>query len=237
MVGDIFMHNQGIIGRVLSALRRAYDDQGWAGIPAWVWYHSYERCRSACERSIETGARGDEKNNGDYVRYQPMPYSYIKTVLKALGVTRGQRAVLDYGCGKGRVLIEAAKYPCVCVHGVDYNAELAGIAQKNVEASRYRFASAEVKVFCADARAFPVDDRIDTIILNNPFTADILAEALARVVDSRRRNPRAIVLGYVSSAEEPCLTRLLPALRITGGPRKLGVASGMFLRLYQLDEH
>lgn len=221
------------IERILQAVSRVTKDKGIRGVPLWLGYHLYETWRSAREPG-DMGVEGNERNAGDFCRYQPMPYTYINEVFRVLRIRDGRSAILDYGCGKARVVIEAARYACPCVRGVELDARLVAIARQNIIRAQPAFRCPDVSVTCEDARIFPVDPRINAIIMNNPFTGDILKKTLDRVRESYQQCPRAITICYVSSLAETCLTQLMPELHPIADPRPLGVGSGMFLRVYGL---
>jgi SAM-dependent methyltransferase len=220
-----------LIMRIARAMNRVTKDRGIVGVPLWLRYHLYEIWRGVREPG-DTGVEGNERNAGDFCRYQPMPYTFIDEVFRALRIRDGRSAILDYGCGKGRVVIEAARYACTCVRGIDLDDRLVAVAKDNIARAQPAFRCHDVSVSCGDARTFPVDPRINAIIMYNPFTGDIMRETLDRVRESYRQHCRAITICYVSSPAESCLATLMPDLRRISGPCALGVGSGIFLRVY-----
>ena len=220
-----------LVKRIVRAVNRVSKERGIMGVPMWLGYHLYEIWRGVRDPG-DTGVEGSERNAGDFCRYQPMPYTFIDEVFQALRIRDGRCAILDYGCGKGRVVIEAARHACPCVRGVDLDDRLVSVAKDNIARAQPVLRCPDVSVSCGDARTFPVDPRINAIIMNNPFTGDIMKETLDRVRESYRQHCRAITICYVSSPSETCLATLMPELRCISGPLALGVGSGMFLRVY-----
>jgi len=68
-------------------------------------------------------------------------------------------SVLDYGCGKGRVVALAAMHPFGRVIGVELNHELIAIARNNLGRIEPKAQCKRVELFQSDATEFKVPDR------------------------------------------------------------------------------
>jgi tRNA G46 methylase TrmB len=100
--------------------------------------------------------------------YHATPWRVIRHAFDAAQVDATD-TLLDYGCGKGRVLIEATRYPFQRILGIDIVPELVAIARANVRADR------RCHVYCADAALFAVPDDVTVIYLFNPFDGRVHA--------------------------------------------------------------
>lgn len=98
---------------------------------------------------------------------------------------------LDMGCGKGGAMITLAKH-FSRVDGVEISPQLAEIARKNLA----RAHAQNSEVYCADATEFTDFDRYTVVYMFNPFSAPVVAQALANLRESLRRKPRALRLIY-----------------------------------------
>lgn len=140
--------------------------------------------------------------------YEPLPYGLLERCLNALPSPEG-RVLLDYGSGKGRVLVTAALRPYSRVLGVEVVPELAAAAEANVRRAS-RHLRCPVAVTRGDARAFEVPHEVTDVVLFNPFAAEVRATVAARldatlaarprdlwILDVRRRDQRD-VFGVVS---------------------------------------
>ena len=165
--------------------------------------------------------------NPENKQYDPLLYHHLFTVVRQLQVGPDD-VFLDYGCGKGRVLVAAALRPFHEVIGVDLSPELCEIARANVRRAR-GLCCRNIRIVCADAISFDVPDSVTVLYFYNPFTGSILRGALAKVRQSLDRRPRAIHtiflnygvfadpfagLGWVRTLEEFSLRRPLVCCRV-----------------------
>jgi predicted RNA methylase len=131
-------------------------------------------------------------------RYRAMPYSAARRLMRRLN-PGPQDALLDYGCGAGRIICLAAQYPFSRIIGIDIDAELCAVAERNVHALRQRRTLPEV--VCADAASYPVPREISVVFLYNPFPRPVLQEALTRVLESFDHMPRLVRVVYANPRE------------------------------------
>jgi 16S rRNA G966 N2-methylase RsmD len=130
------------------------------------------------------------------VHYQPSGYSWLWRGLRGQRIT--QRDVfLDYGCGKGRVVIQAAqRYPFGKVIGVDISEDLVRVARENLERARGRLKTQAVELVVADAETWPLPDEVTHVYMYRPFKGDLFARVMERVIESLDRRPRQLTLIY-----------------------------------------
>jgi len=127
----------------------------------------------------------------DDTGYEPAKYAAIRTCLA--GARLSDRDVFfDIGCGMGRVLCMAARYPLRKCIGVEYVPSLASIAERNLAHVRGRRAPAEVWV--GDAGEFAYTEGT-VFYLYNPFGEQTLRRFIERVHQSllTRRRPIRII--------------------------------------------
>lgn len=130
------------------------------------------------------------------IRYQPVSYGDFKRVMKHVKVRAGEDVFVDYGSGKGRVLIMAARYPFRKVIGVELSAELNVIAQANLERTRKKLKCNNIEIITSDARQYSLPTDVTFIHMFNPFVGEVLVQVLQRVHDSLLAAPRKITLLY-----------------------------------------
>ncbi|HZS57108.1 MAG TPA: class I SAM-dependent methyltransferase [Bryobacteraceae bacterium] len=101
------------------------------------------------------------------------------TILSAfalLPIDFGEFALIDLGCGKGRVLIVAAKrFSFRQIIGVEISEQLVQIARHNVR----NFGN--VSVVTCDAAHYDVPGEPCVVFLANPFEADILSAVISKL--------------------------------------------------------
>ncbi len=132
-----------------------------------------------------------------------------------------QDAFLDYGSGKGRVLLAAARFPFGRVIGVEQNEWECEIARSNARIAAPRLRS-PIEVFTADAAVWPVPDDVTCIYMFNPFWGDTFRMMLDRVLESLDRRPRPLTIIYANPkcAPELLATGRFRRVRTSLGPRR-----------------
>jgi SAM-dependent methyltransferase len=135
--------------------------------------------------------------------YVPLQYALLRSLLR--DIRRGRRDVradvfLDFGSGKGRVVLAAARYPFKRVLGVEIVESLNEIARGNIAIARRRL-RAPVEVVTTDATKLDVPDDVTVIYLYNPFLGEVLSSVQKNIERSLIRKPRNLRLYYACPVE------------------------------------
>ena len=104
---------------------------------------------------------------------------------------------IDFGSGKGRVLLMASDYPFQKIIGVEFMPGLHRAAQKNI--ARYsndRQRSRQIETVCMDARDFQFPPLPLVVYLFNPFSESTFALVLENLRRSLEQAPRPIHIAY-----------------------------------------
>jgi SAM-dependent methyltransferase len=128
---------------------------------------------------------------------------------------------LDIGAGKGRAMLLASQFPFLRVEGVELNADLAAIAQANIDLwaqDDTANALAPLVLHHADATKHPLPAEPTLAFLFHPFELPILRRFLKHVETSQAAHPRTFDLLY-ANAEHGSLLDHHPAFaRLWIGP-------------------
>jgi SAM-dependent methyltransferase len=139
------------------------------------------------------------------VNYSASPWWTLRWLLPRWEV-RPSDVFLEYGCGKGRVVLDAARrYRFERVVGVEIAPELTAIARALVEHERSRLRCHDVTIVTADATAFTVPDDVTHVYFYNPFGGTIFARVTENLVESLDRLERRMHIIYLNPVEEPTL--------------------------------
>jgi SAM-dependent methyltransferase len=142
----------------------------------------------------------------DYVGYVPSPWWILQWLLPRSEVHPGD-VFVEYGCGKGRVVLAAARqYKFARVIGVEISEELSATARALVLSKRRRLRSQYVDIVTSDAAAFEVPDDMTHAYLFHPFRGRTFQEVCANIIASLDRAPRTLRLFYVNPEEHDVLT-------------------------------
>ncbi len=159
---------------------RAFDER-WGTETAQTWEVS------------RLGLPGEARRHA--VRYQTTPLDGLTERLAALVPEPGQTSFIDFGSGKGRVILTAAQLPFRRVIGVELSAELCAIARRNLDIMRrHGVLRAPVDIVHADVAEFALPQDNLVAYLYNPFGRDILALLVERLEAAARTGNRVLVL-------------------------------------------
>ena len=161
--------------------------------------------KSRVGRGLDTSgsAMEPEHDHPERVRYVPSPWHVLPRALRYLGVS-DRDVFVDFGCGKGRVVHQAARRPFRRVVGVEISPVLAEAARSGLAARRHQHRCRDVEIVVADVTAFRVPDDLTIGYFYHPFTGETFESVLRGIVESIDRNPRRVRLIYVRQSEEPC---------------------------------
>jgi hypothetical protein len=139
----------------------------------------------------------DSENRALGFSYVPSPGLLVDALLFNVREDLSRFGFVDFGSGKGRVLLVASHYPFREVVGVEFSPELHEIAQENIR--RYSSParrSQNVHSICADAATFPLPEHECVLYFNNPFAGPIFAGVLRNIQDAHQRAHRKVYVLY-----------------------------------------
>ncbi len=145
--------------------------------------------------------------NDDYENnhhYQGASYHVLSILFDEIKKYTSSKSILDYGCGKGRVMIMATVRGYTEVYGIDLAKELCEISKKNIQIVQSRYPNTHFSVIQADATVFSDIDQIDIFFFFNPFGRPILIEVIKQIKESNSRNHRNIFIIYVNPLFVDC---------------------------------
>jgi predicted RNA methylase len=131
--------------------------------------------------------------------YEPTPPEAFADLMSAMPGAPDGATFIDVGAGKGRVLLLAARHPFGRVLGLELDAKLVAIAQRNLrQASDPDRLVEDVSMLHADATtaSWPLGPLV--VFLYNPFAGPVLAQMLDQLEASLQAHPRSCRLVYLN---------------------------------------
>ncbi len=128
------------------------------------------------------------------VRYKPTRVRYFRKLMQAVALPKSATFV-DVGCGKGRILMLAAKYGFQRTIGLELSPQLCKVAESNLET--YCNHHPEVKkpsVICTNVLEHQLTDDETIFFLFWPFDREVTVLFLDLLKQSLLRNPRELWL-------------------------------------------
>lgn len=152
-----------------------------------VWGESLEQPRSPDAAYWATG-------------YYGISPSAFTQALERLDLDWPQFTFVDVGCGKGRAMLLALRFPFRQVLGVELSPALVSVAQANIAgfSAPWRQAQVRVEAQIGDATAFPVPSGPVVFFLYHPFAAPLMKRFLAHVLEAAQSEPRDMVFLYAN---------------------------------------
>ena len=147
---------------------------------------------------IKTAGRDD--SNADQYRYpyEPTPYRVLERLADS-GMIGKSDAVLDYGCGKGRVGFFLSCQTGAKTVGIEYDEHIYRLALENRKTAVSRAAADFVP---ARAEEYAVPAEVNRCYFFNPFSVEILRKVMARITASYYENPREVRLFFYYPSDE-----------------------------------
>lgn len=139
----------------------------------------------------------NNRYNDDYYRYEPTSYNGLICAFDALEteITRYDRLV-DFGCGKGRVLFYVHQRFLCEVCGIEVDEELYENALDNRAYfnTRFRGSSDKIELICGKAEDYAVRPEDTVFYFFNPFEINIFEQVVGNIMQSIKEHPRRILL-------------------------------------------
>ncbi len=180
-----------------------YVDTTWANIPL----------RTRLREMVSEG------------QYQPSDPGMFAEIMERLAPALGDIhpfTFIDFGSGKGRVLLMASEFAFGRIIGVELLPELHAVAVENARKYKAGAQAGRIQPWCGDARAFPIPPDPLVVYLNHPFPAPVLQTVLANLAASLRQHPRKLVLVYANPLLEDVVLQT-GLVRKTDGTRQYSV--------------
>jgi SAM-dependent methyltransferase len=168
--------------------------------------------------------------------YQASPWGVIGRVLPADEVNTDD-VFLDLGCGMGRVLLEATRYPFRRVIGVDVVPQFTAIAREAVARNAPSLPCQDVSVVTADALDYEIPDDVTVVYLAAPFNEVVMQQIIEKLVASVDDVPRSLRIIYLFPPDAPRLDEFDRIRRVRNGKRRIRRwARAEYLVLYAISE-
>ena len=140
-----------------------------------------------------------EINHPESIDYGAVYYRYMIHALNNLEADIATSTLLDYGCGKGRVLAYAASCNYEKIIGVE-NSKLIEVARENIKKMKHRKTS-DISLEKCDAQNFKIPSSVNIIYFYNPFVGLTLERVFENIHLSYKKSPRKIYIIFFNNEE------------------------------------
>jgi hypothetical protein len=136
----------------------------------------------------------DHPNKSSAHPYIPTRGRAFKRLMSTLSFPQGS-VFVDYGSGKGKVLLLASRLGFKRVVGIEYSRELHGLALENLARFGKR-STTPIESIWADATEYVLRDDENVFYFFNPFEIDVMRGVIRQIKASIERKPRKIWVIY-----------------------------------------
>jgi hypothetical protein len=140
--------------------------------------------------------------------YAASPPQLFAEIMQNLPIRHEDFAFIDFGSGKGRVLLMASQFPFTRIVGVEFSRGLHEIAQRNIAA--YRGSAQRCRSLasiCMDAATWPIPSERAVFYLYRPFDEEVLTAVLGNIEKSLSAHTREVFVVYMNPMPETILDR------------------------------
>lgn len=146
------------------------------------------------------------ENRAEGNAYGPSKTPALKRALDYLnGVVPEKSVLVDFGCGKGKVLLATSKWGkrFAAARGVEFAEELAAAARANIAAYQAggKRPALPMEVCDCDATQYPIQPDENVFFFYAPFGARIIEEVVANIDASLKDHPRDIWIVHHSGGD------------------------------------
>ena len=118
----------------------------------------------------------------DGANYDPAPVKLIWESIAALPINPAEFTFIDFGSGKGRVLLVASEFPFARIIGVEYAPELHQAACRNLQSYRSQTQKCgRIESICQDMTTFHFPQGPLVLFFYNPALASVMRTMAARI--------------------------------------------------------
>jgi SAM-dependent methyltransferase len=165
-------------------------------IERWLGVETAEEVELA-----DLGLEGDGRHH-----YEASGWLDLRRILRREEVGP-EDVFIDIGSGKGRVVLDASRYPFARVIGLELSEELNEVARVNVERFRDRALCQDIEIVTGDATEYELPDDVTIVYIYNSFHGEIFETMIDRILESVDRNPRFLRLIYRTPLQDEYLAR------------------------------
>jgi SAM-dependent methyltransferase len=163
----------------------------------WDWQHGVDTCGDE-SLHVEHVSPSARESFSQAQFYMPTHPKLVYRILNLLNPQPGRYDFVDFGSGKGRVLLIASEFPLHQVIGVEFDQRLHAIAQENIRQFEGPRKCHQVQSICVDAATYkpPAHDTIFFFFF--PFKHKVMELVLTHIRESIERGAHDCFVVYVN---------------------------------------
>jgi ribosomal protein L11 methylase PrmA len=137
-------------------------------------------------------------NREDAEQYQGANYFLLEQVFEKIRSIHANDSIIDFGCGKGRVLVVASYYGFNTLTGIDFSKELCIEARKTIGTVQQKFPEKIYNIIYANAAEYEIGESANVFFFFNPFNEKVMLAVVKNILLSINKKPRKIYIIYLN---------------------------------------
>lgn len=134
--------------------------------------------------------------------YQGANYFLLEKAFDFLKEAGASGDLVDFGSGKGRIMVVAAHYGFQQITGIDFAPALCNAGRKNIGNIKLNFPNVNFNIICEDAVNYIVGNNDNVFFFFNPFDEKIMLLVVKNILKSFKENPREIYVIYINPMDK-----------------------------------
>jgi SAM-dependent methyltransferase len=172
-------------------LKPALKTLGQARCVLWDLVHGVDTCGEI--PLVDLDFESEHKTLG--LEYQSHHPAIIRDGLMSLKIQYQDYSFVDFGCGKGRVLLVAAEFPFRRITGLEFAPQLAETARRNLQTYRAKNQKCfEIEAITADATRYLLPHEPQVLYFYSPFERSVMDQVVRNIEDSLQKSPRDLLV-------------------------------------------
>jgi SAM-dependent methyltransferase len=157
----------------------------------WDLIHGVDTCGDVPLVTLDF----QNKNKTAGLEYQSHHPRIIRAGLMSLKIRYPDYTFVDFGCGKGRVLLVASEFPFRRIIGLEFAPQLAEIAWGNLKSYRIKNQKCfEIEAITADATEYELAHEPQVLYFYSPFSRGVMDQIVQNIEDSLKKSPRDLLV-------------------------------------------
>ncbi len=185
----------------------------WCMLLYWTHYWLWDRRFERNEQVATSGTVHREHLEPVSTAHADLSYEYgasprlvVNWILDGLNIDLSKFSFIDYGSGRGRVLLTAAKRPFRSVRGIEFCSVLHEQAERNISGCAEKdIACRDVKSVFSDVLDYDLPDGDCILYFFNPFEAELLDRVVRKYTDSTKCGRDRVIIVYYNAKHDRTL--------------------------------
>ena len=171
-------------------------------LAAFTVYHEIKGEKKYNIDTVKINRLGNEHIESENLQhasiYQASNYFLLEKAFDFLKDENANIGLVDFGCGKGRVLIVAANYGFKSLTGIEFSQNLCIEAEENIEKIKPVFPNTLFNIICEDAVKYEIENDKNCFFFFNPFDEMIMLKVVKNLLSFLKKNSRKIYVIYIN---------------------------------------